>query len=119
MILILIHNTIYAAEGNNQITTGNGDDLIYAGSGNNLISTGTGNDTIYVGSGVNRFILAAGLDSATIYNFTSNDQISRGAGLSSNALLTVSISGDDTLISAGSDLLATLKWTQLNSVNIV
>ena len=113
------NNTIYAAEGNNQITTGIGDDLIYAGSGNNLISTGTGNDTVYVGSGLNRFILAAGLDSATIYGFTSNDQISRGAGLSSNASLTVSISGNDTLISAGSDLLATLKWTQLNSVNIV
>jgi hypothetical protein len=113
------NNTIYAAEGNNQITTGNGDDLIYAGSGNNVISTGTGNDTVYVGSGVNRFILAAGADSATIYNFTSNDQISRGSGLSSNASLTVTISGDDTLISAGSDLLATLKWTQLNSVNIV
>jgi hypothetical protein len=113
------NNTIYAAEGKNQITTGNGDDLIYAGSGNNLISTGTGNDTVYVGSGLNRFILAAGLDSVTIYDFTSNDQISRGAGLSSNASLTVSISGDDTLISAGSDLLATLKWTQLSSVNIV
>jgi len=112
-------NTIYAAEGNNQITTGIGDDLIYAGSGNNVISTGTGNDTVYVGSGLNRFILAAGLDSVTIYNFTSNDQISRGSGLSSNDSLTVSISGDDTLISAGSDLLATLKWTQLSSVNIV
>ncbi|MFH7028711.1 MAG: hypothetical protein ACHBN1_25785 [Heteroscytonema crispum UTEX LB 1556] len=113
------NNTIYAAEGNNQVTTGKGDDLIYVGSGNNVISTGIGNDIVYVGSGVNRFSLSAGLGSATIIGFTSNDQISRGVGLSSNSALTVSISGDDTLISAGNDLLATLKWTQLSSVNIV
>ena len=48
-----------------------------------------------------------------------NDQISRGTGLSSNGSLTVSSSGNDTLITADSDLLATLKWTQLSSVNIV
>lgn len=130
------NNTIYAGEGNNQIITGNGndiiyvgagndiintgagDDLIYAGEGNNTISAGIGNDTIYVGSGNNRIFLDAGLGSTTIYGFTANDQISRGVGLNSNPL-TVTINGNDTLISDGTDLLATLKSTQLSSLNIV
>jgi predicted extracellular nuclease len=131
------NNTIYAGEGNNQVITGSGNDLIYAGSGNDIINTGAGddliyagegnnrisagigNDTVYVGSGSNLIFLDGGLGSTTIYGFTSNDQISRGTGLTANSALTVTISGNDTLISAGSDLLATLKWTSLNNVNIV
>ncbi|MBW4505104.1 MAG: esterase-like activity of phytase family protein [Scytonematopsis contorta HA4267-MV1] len=131
------NNTIYAGEGNNQIVagagndliytgagndliyTGAGDDLIYAGEGNNTISAGTGNDIVYVGRGVDKFILDAGVGSVTVIGFGSSDQISRGAGLTANSALTVTTSGNDTLISAGSDLLVTLKWTQMNNVNIV
>jgi glycerophosphoryl diester phosphodiesterase len=113
------NDLIYAGSGNDSIATGGGDDLIYAGEGNNIISAGTGNDTVYVGNGVNKFILDAGVASVTIIGFSSNDQISRGVGLSNSTALTVNLSGGDTLISAGGDLLATLKWTQLSNVNII
>lgn len=113
------NNTIYAGEGNNSIYTGAGDDLIYAGEGNNTISAGTGNDTVYVGSGINKFIISDGAGAVDIYGFSSDDQISLGSNFKANEPLTVSISGNDTNISAGSDLLATLKWVQFNSVNIV
>ncbi|OKH33733.1 hypothetical protein NIES2101_39680 [Calothrix sp. HK-06] len=130
------NKTIYAGEGNNQVITGNGnnliyvgagndiiktgagDDVIYAGEGNNTISTGIGNDTAYVSSGSTRFILDAGVGSVTIYGYSGDDSISRGSTLAANSLLSVSISGNDTLISAGTDLLATFKSTQFNSVNI-
>jgi 3-phytase len=111
-------NTVYAAEGDNVITTGSGDDLIYAGSGNNVINTGNGNDTVYVGSGRDRFILNAGAGAVTIIGFNADDQISRGRTLMIDTALTVSVKGGDTLISAGSDLLATLKSVQLGNVAI-
>lgn len=112
-------NIVYVGSGDDDITTGAGDDLIYAGEGNNIISAGTGNDTVYTGSGIDRFILSAGVGSVTIYNFSSNDFISRGVGLRATDALTLSISGDDTLVSVGADLLATLKSVQLDTVSIV
>ncbi len=113
------NNLVYAGSGDDDITTGAGDDLIYANEGNNIISAGTGNDTVYTGSGIDKFILDAGVGSVTIYNFSSDDQISRGAGLRATDALTLSFSGDDTLVSVGADLLATLKSVQLDAVSIV
>ncbi|MCV3213628.1 alkaline phosphatase [Plectonema radiosum NIES-515] len=113
------NNVVYAGSGDDDITTGAGNDLIYAGEGNNIISAGTGNDTVYTVSGIDRFILDAGVGSVTIYNFSSNDFISRGVGLRATDALTLSISGNDTLVSVGADLLATLKWVQLDRVSIV
>ncbi|MGI8504446.1 MAG: calcium-binding protein, partial [Hassallia sp.] len=113
------NDLIYAGAGDDTISTGAGDDLIYAGQGNNIISAGTGNDTVYVGSGNDRFILDGGEGAVTIFGFSSNDQITRGSGLSANSNFTVSVSGNDTLVSQGADLLATLKYVQLNTVNFV
>jgi hypothetical protein len=111
------NDIIYAGAGDDTISTGAGDDLIYGGEGNNIISAGTGNDIAYVGSGSVRFILDAGVGAVTIFGFSSNDQITRGSGLASSNF-TVSVRGNDTLVSAGSDLLATLKYVQLSSLNI-
>ncbi|ARV59491.1 alkaline phosphatase [Nostocales cyanobacterium HT-58-2] len=119
------NDTIYGGAGDDQFYAGAGDDLMYAGEGNNIISAGTGNDVVYVGNGENGFILNAGVGSVTIYGFTSDDYISRGGGLTApNATtlppeLTFTVSGNDTLISLGNDLLATLKWVQLDTVTIV
>lgn len=128
-------NEIYAGEGVNTITTGTGDDLIYAGAGNDVINTdggndlvyagggnnrlnlGTGNDIVYAGSGADIFTLNAGMGSVEIRGWGSNDKISLGAGLTASNLTFTRTNGD-TLISQGSDLLATLKWVQLSSVAI-
>jgi alkaline phosphatase len=112
------NDTIYAGSGDDLIYAGGGNDLIYAGEGNNIISAGTGNDTVYTGSGIDGFILDAGVGSLTIYNFSSNDFITRGNGLTATSALTLSLSGDDTLVSFGTDLLATLKSVQLDRVSI-
>jgi glycerophosphoryl diester phosphodiesterase len=125
------NNTIYAGEGNNRISAGNGNNLIYAGAGNdsitvgngsnriyagegaNLITTNGGNSTIYAGSGADKFVLNAGNGTTTIIGFGANDQISRGSTLGITDLLNVKISGNDTLISKGNNLIATLKDVQL------
>lgn len=119
------NDTIWSGAGDDQIYAGAGDDVIYAHDGNNIINAGPGNDTVYTGSGDDLFILNAGVGSVTIIGFSSNDQIGRGTGLTApNATtpapqLTVSISGDNTLISLGNDLLATLNFVQLDAVTIV
>jgi alkaline phosphatase len=112
------NDTIYGGSKADYIYSGAGNDLIYANEGNNVISAGTGDDTIYAGSGADRYILDTGKGSATIFNYGSNDQISRGSTLAANSVLSVTISGNDTLISAGTDLLATLKNVQFKSVTI-
>lgn len=114
---------IFAGDGDNVIVSGAGDDLIIAGSGNNMIDAGLGNDVVYVGSGENRFTLNAGTGSVTIYGFTADDAIRRGVGLTASGTtpapqLTYKISGGDTLISLGDDLLATLKDVLLEVVPI-
>ncbi|MBW4610262.1 MAG: esterase-like activity of phytase family protein [Hassallia sp. WJT32-NPBG1] len=112
------NDLIYVGAGDGTISTGAGDDLIYAGSGNNIISAATGNDTVYVGSGSDRFILDAGEGAVTIFGFSDNDQITRGSGFPASSNFTVSVAGNDTLVSEGADLLATLKYVQLSSLNI-
>jgi alkaline phosphatase len=131
------NNLIFANEGINNIVTGSGNDIIYGGSkadyiysgagndviyaneGNNVISAGIGNDTVYTGSGVDKIVLGAGEGSATIIGYGTNDQITRGSTLLANSILSTTISDNDTLISFGSDLLATLKDVKLSSVTIV
>ncbi len=126
------NNTVYAGEGNNTITTGAGNDLIYAGAGNDMINAGAGRntiyagggnnritsigkDTIYVGSGQNTFVLGKGEGDATIIGFGTKDRISLSGGLKYEDL-TIRRVGGDTRLSAGGDLIATLKWVQPQQV---
>jgi hypothetical protein len=107
-------DTIYAGSGNDTITAGLGTNLIYAGEGSNTIIS-TGLDTIYTGSGSDRFVLDRGSGEATIIGFGSNDQITLGGTLRL-ADLTLRQSGFDTVLTVGTDTLATLKWTNRNLV---
>jgi hypothetical protein len=126
------NNLIYAGEGINRVFTEIGDDTIYMGSGNDTISAGLGNnliyagegsntiistgiDTIYTGSGSDRFLLDRGSGEATVIGFGTNDRITLGGTLKF-ADLTLIQSGFDTRLSVGTDTLATLKWTNVNSI---
>jgi hypothetical protein len=107
-------DTIYTGSGNDTIFAGLGQNLIYAGEGNNTI-TSTGIDTIYTGSGQDRFLLDRGAGEATIIGFNTNDRITLGGTLKFQDL-TLRQSGFDTVLSVGTDTLATLKWTNVNTV---
>jgi len=112
------NDVIFTGAGNDTILGGAGDDLIYAGTGNNFINAGTGNDTVVVmPGGINTFVLSAGAGSVTIFNFGAGDKFQLGSGLAV-ADITLTRSGNDTLVSKGDDLLATLTWTTLNSLPI-
>ncbi|MEB3291941.1 MAG: phytase [Synechococcales bacterium] len=126
------NNIIYAGEGRNQITTGAGNNSIYAGAADDLIAAGagvntiyagegnntvtsTGLDTIYLGNGRDRLALSTGAGEATVIGFGHNDLIQLGSGLKFSDL-TLNQTGFDTVVSAGSDRLATLKWTQVQQL---
>ena len=96
------------------IYTGAGDDIIYGGEGDDIISAGTGNNTVYLSNGANRLILDKGEGATTVWNFNANDSISLGATAKKTDSLTTQLSGLDTQVFAGGDLLATLLNTQGN-----
>jgi alkaline phosphatase len=112
------NDIVFTGAGNDEILGGAGDDEIYAGAGNNIINAGIGNDKVVVmGDGANIFTLNAGVGSVTIFNFDLNDKFRLGSGLAV-ADITLTRSGNDTLISKGDDLLATLTWTQINNLPV-
>jgi uncharacterized protein (TIGR03118 family) len=108
------NNSIYASDDRDYIYTGAGDDIIYAGQGDDVISPGTGNDIVHLGSGSNLPILDKGEGSATVWNFKDNDSISFGTTVKKADSITTQLSGFDTQVFAGGDLLATLLNTQGN-----
>ncbi|AFY92654.1 TIGR03118 family protein [Chamaesiphon minutus] len=105
---------IYGGNDRDYIYTGAGDDIIHGGKGNNVISAGIGNDVVYLGNGADRLLLDIGEGAATIWNFDANDSISLGTTAKKTDSITTQLSGLDTQIFAGSDLLATLLNTQGN-----
>ncbi len=108
------NNTIYGGSDRDYIYTGAGDDIIYGGDGNEVISAGTGNDTVYLGDGANQLILDKGDGAATVWNFNADDSISLGTSVKKTDSITTQLSGCDTQVFAGGDLLATLLNTQGN-----
>jgi glycerophosphoryl diester phosphodiesterase len=101
-------DTIETGAGDDIINTYGGDDVITAGRGRNLIDSGTGNDWVYLDGGVDTVVLNRGVGSVTVSKFSINDRLSLGSGLQFSDLAFQKNDGD-TLISAGTDLLATLR----------
>jgi uncharacterized protein (TIGR03118 family) len=108
------NDIIYGGADRDYIYTGAGDDIIYGGNGTNVIGAGIGNDTVYLGTGANKLLLDIGEGAATVLNFKASDSISLGSTAKKTDSITTQLSGLDTQIFAGGDLLATLLNTQGN-----
>jgi hypothetical protein len=70
---------LYAGDGNNWLSDGNGNDLALAGDGNNVFTLGNGNDQIVVGNGTNTIGAGNGSDSVTVGNGSHNG-VTLGSG---------------------------------------
>ncbi|MCY7337672.1 MAG: TIGR03118 family protein [Chamaesiphon sp.] len=108
------NDILYGGSDRDYLYTGAGDDIIHGGEGNNVISAGIGNDVVYLGNGANQLLLDTGEGAVTMCNFDANDSISFGATAKKTDSITTQLSGLDTQIFAGGDLLATLLNTQGN-----
>ena len=73
---------LYAGDGNNWLSDGNGNDVALAGDGNNVFTLGNGNDQIVVGNGTNTIGAGNGSDSVTVGNGSHNG-ITLGSGTDS------------------------------------
>ncbi|MGI0483799.1 choice-of-anchor I family protein [Pantanalinema rosaneae CENA516] len=110
------NDKIYAYGGNNTIYGRAGNDTISVGHGINFIDAGSGNDTIYLGGGQDTIVLARGNGIDTIYNYAAGStRFNLTAGLTYEGL-TIAQSGNNALISAGTERLATLVGVQANSL---
>jgi hypothetical protein len=63
---------LYAGDGNNWLSDGNGNDVALAGDGNNVFTLGNGSDEITVGNGTNTIGAGNGADSVTVGNGSHN-----------------------------------------------
>ncbi|MBD2463033.1 hypothetical protein H6G89_18510 [Oscillatoria sp. FACHB-1407] len=98
---------LYGGIGNDQIQGGDGSDRLYGGRGNDRLVGGLGRDV---------FVLEKGIGSDVIRDFqVGQDSLGLGQGLSFNRL-DITQSGRNTIISFGSDRLATLVGIQVNQV---
>lgn len=107
--------------GNDTLVGGSGDDLIWGDDGDDLIRGGLGNDTLTGdnfsgGKGSDTFVLAVGEGTDTIVDFmTGEDFIGLADGLTFGQL-TVSAAGENAIISAGNETLATVMKTSVNTL---
>lgn len=128
------NDEIYGSAGNDYMDGGNGNDKIYAYGGTNTIYGRAGSDTIEVGSGINFIDAGLGNDSIilngrldtisltrgngldTIYNYSAGStRFNLAAGLTFSDL-TIVQNGNNTLISAGTEKLASLVGVQAGSI---
>ncbi|MEH2107858.1 Ig-like domain-containing protein [Nostoc sp.] len=113
---------LYGNKGNDILNGGKGNDLLLGGQGNDILNGGDNadalyggkaNDTLNGGAGADIFFFAVGDGSDTIEDFSDRtDKIGLTGGLRFGQL-TISSSGSNTLISYGTETLATL--TGINS----
>jgi probable HAF family extracellular repeat protein len=131
------NNSVSAGKGNNAILTGGGKDFIEVGLGNSYVSSGEGNDTIKallggsvinagigndrvtIGGGNNKIVLEGGFGSVSITGFDiAKDKLRLGESLLGKTL-TFETKGADTLVMAGTDLVATLKGVASGSAALI
>jgi Ca2+-binding RTX toxin-like protein len=112
------NDLIHTGAGNDIIRAGSGDDIIYAGEGNNQIDAGTGLDLVYSGAGADVFTLNRGEGFVTIFGVQTNDRFALGTGLTRRDLAFAQ-DGNDTIIAAGSDQLAVVKFTQASAIELL
>jgi probable HAF family extracellular repeat protein len=112
------NDSVYAGNGNDVIYTGAGNDFIYTGDGNNLVNAGTGNDTVRLGNGKDQIVLEAGEGSVTIANFNASvDKLRLGESLLGTSISFVA-QGNDTLVKANGELLATIQNAQVTRASL-
>ena len=106
-------------EGNDTISGGDGDDTIYGDDGDDTIDGGAGNDTIISGSGSDTIIITSSSNSDTLTDFTDGiDAIGFDSSLNVGNLTFV-VSGSDTQVKNGSDILLTLSGISSSSISAI
>jgi Ca2+-binding RTX toxin-like protein len=103
--------SLWGANGDDNITTGDGSQYIWGGNGNDIIESGAGHDTIFGGDG-----------NDTIYAGYGNDTVYGGAGddlivASPDADFEDGGEGNDTLMGLGTGLLVDVTYNLMDGTS--
>jgi len=98
------NDMLYGGEDDDMLWGDDGDDVLYGGLGNDRL---TGDD-FSGGQGADIFVLAAGEGTDTITDFMAGEDLIGLAGGLSFGQLTVNADGDNAVIAAGDETLATV-----------
>ncbi len=98
-----------------------GDDSLYGDAGDDLLYGGAGNDTLYgddnLSSGIDTFVLAAGEGTDRIMDFEAGKDLIGLLGSLSFGQLSVTQTGSNVAIAAGSELLAEVMNLNVSDLN--
>lgn len=107
---------IFGNGGNDTVMGGDGRDAIYTGSGNDVINAGAGDDTLWLGGGLDVVVLAKTNGADTVNGFRVGQTKLGLAGLTF-ADVAIAQSSRGAVISAGTEVLATLNGVSAGALN--
>ena len=102
--------------GNDTLYGGEDDDMLWGDDGDDLMYGGLGNDKLYGGKGLDTFVLAAGEGTDMIMDFMAGKDLIGLAGGLTFGQLTVNADGDNAVIAAGDETLATVMNTGIDAL---
>ena len=102
--------------GNDILYGGDDDDMLWGDDGDDLMYGGLGNDKLYGDKGMDTFALAAGEGTDMIMDFMAGEDLIGLADGLTFGQLTVSADGNDAVITAGDETLATVMKTSVGAL---
>jgi|GEM_PF-2948510 len=110
------HDSISGLGGNDTLIGGAGNDTLIGGTGNDLLTGGTGSDTFAFASGYGQDTISGFVHGTDKLQFTAS-----GLGVTTAEDVTshASVSGSDTLITFGTDVISLVGITNLTSSDII
>ena len=85
--------TVDGGNGNDTITTGDGNDVIFGGNGDDTVDAGRGNDTVFLGNGNDFFVWNPGEGSDTVDGGNGNADVMQFNGANVNEIMSLSADG--------------------------
>ncbi len=100
--------SLYGRDGNDTLFAGSSNDILKGGLGDDILDGGVGNDRLYGEGGKDTFVISSVTGKDTIYDFEDGvDSLRLSSGLSFSDL-DIKVSGNNTNILQGNQILATL-----------
>lgn len=110
------NDKLLGGSGNDKLLGGNGNDQLSGGTGNDILAGGNQNDVLKGQGGRDIFVLQKGPGQDRIADYRDRiDRLGLTRGLSFNSL-TILSQGSNTLIKAGSDVLAVLSGVNSTAI---
>jgi Ca2+-binding RTX toxin-like protein len=110
------NDRLFGNGGNDSLKGGVGDDRLFGGAGNDILNGGRGRDSLVGGDGNDIFVIARNQGPDVIRDYQDGQDKIDLAGSLTFGSLTLTTKGKDTVITSGTEVLATLKGVAKGSL---